>query len=271
MNKQNKQAFTLVELIVVITILAILWTIAFISLQWYSSSARDSKRISDVQNIKKSLELFSLNTWKYPQPDNYSTISYWTQDLRYQWIVWDQIATNLSRNLNEKPLDPLTETEYTYSTTYSQTEYEILSIYESDLVSQNNNLLNQINAANANYPKISGNYNWVYVKAGNTYIPTPSIINALITDLDLEIITDWLESQIITWWQNNIANWQIEAQTWNLTNMTVEVFTWELDTTKWEDNNWNKELLAQALINAYTWTTLATSWIYKDIAESSWT
>ena len=32
MNKQ-KQAFTLVELIVVITILAILWTIAFISLQ----------------------------------------------------------------------------------------------------------------------------------------------------------------------------------------------------------------------------------------------
>jgi len=32
----NKKAFTLVELIVVITILAILWTIAFISLQGYS-------------------------------------------------------------------------------------------------------------------------------------------------------------------------------------------------------------------------------------------
>ena len=52
MKSQNKQAFTLVELIVVITIIAILWTIAFISLQWYSKSSRDSKRISDIQNIK---------------------------------------------------------------------------------------------------------------------------------------------------------------------------------------------------------------------------
>jgi len=33
-QKTNKQAFTLVELIVVILILVILWTIAFISLQW---------------------------------------------------------------------------------------------------------------------------------------------------------------------------------------------------------------------------------------------
>ena len=47
MNKQKK-AFTLVELIVVITILAILWTIAFISLQWYSRDSRDSVRISDM-------------------------------------------------------------------------------------------------------------------------------------------------------------------------------------------------------------------------------
>jgi prepilin-type N-terminal cleavage/methylation domain-containing protein len=65
MKKQNNSLwFTLVELIVVITILAILWTIAFISLQWYSAQARDSKRLSDIQNIKSSLELFSINTWK---------------------------------------------------------------------------------------------------------------------------------------------------------------------------------------------------------------
>ncbi|MFK7780612.1 MAG: prepilin-type N-terminal cleavage/methylation domain-containing protein, partial [Candidatus Gracilibacteria bacterium] len=50
----NKKAFTLVELIVVITILAILGTIAFISLQGYSKSSRDSVRISDVSNMKIS-------------------------------------------------------------------------------------------------------------------------------------------------------------------------------------------------------------------------
>jgi len=62
-QKINKQAFTLVELIVVITILAILWTIAFISLAWYSQDARDSTRISDLSTMKTSLELFHLNAW----------------------------------------------------------------------------------------------------------------------------------------------------------------------------------------------------------------
>ncbi|MDD3145345.1 MAG: type II secretion system protein [Candidatus Gracilibacteria bacterium] len=50
-----KKAFTLVELIVVITILAILGTIAFINLQGYSTGARDSKRLSDINNIQKKI------------------------------------------------------------------------------------------------------------------------------------------------------------------------------------------------------------------------
>ena len=54
LNTGTKSWFTLVELIVVITILAILWTIAFISLQGYSRSARDVRRTTDIQNIKKS-------------------------------------------------------------------------------------------------------------------------------------------------------------------------------------------------------------------------
>ena len=60
--KFNKiiKGFTLVELIVVITILAILWTISFISLQWYSMRSRDSVRISDIKNIITNLELFKL-------------------------------------------------------------------------------------------------------------------------------------------------------------------------------------------------------------------
>ena len=51
-------AFTLVELIVVITILAILWTVAFISFQWYTKDTRETVRISDIQNIKKWYGLF---------------------------------------------------------------------------------------------------------------------------------------------------------------------------------------------------------------------
>lgn len=55
MKNIKKQWFTLVELIVVITILAILWSIAFISLQGYSADARNSKRTSDLGSIQTSL------------------------------------------------------------------------------------------------------------------------------------------------------------------------------------------------------------------------
>ncbi len=55
--RNTKKAFTLVELIVVITILAILGTIAFISLQGYSADARNSKRTSDLGNIQGAMSL----------------------------------------------------------------------------------------------------------------------------------------------------------------------------------------------------------------------
>ena len=55
MNLQTKKAFTLVELIVVITILAILSTIGFLSLQWFTLTSRDSVRITDISNIKHKI------------------------------------------------------------------------------------------------------------------------------------------------------------------------------------------------------------------------
>jgi len=50
------KGFTLVELIVVITILAILGTIAFISLQGYSQEAKNSKVINDVRALGTAVE-----------------------------------------------------------------------------------------------------------------------------------------------------------------------------------------------------------------------
>lgn len=54
--RNTKKAFTLVELIVVITILAILGTIAFISLQGYSQDAKNSKVTSDLRTIVSAVE-----------------------------------------------------------------------------------------------------------------------------------------------------------------------------------------------------------------------
>lgn len=56
MRNTNKQAFTLVELIVVITILAILGTIAFLSLQGYSQDAKNTKVITNVSSLVTAIE-----------------------------------------------------------------------------------------------------------------------------------------------------------------------------------------------------------------------
>jgi prepilin-type N-terminal cleavage/methylation domain-containing protein len=264
MHKNNK-AFTLVELIVVITIIAILWTIAFISLQWYSLKARDSRRTSDVSNIKTSLELFVLNASYYPEPDNAWEVyhSWWL--LWKQWTVWDNVSTNLSRNLQAKPIDPLTEVEYVYSTIYSKKEYELLSIYESDIAS-NNNVVNQTSAANGVYTKIDWTYNWLYIKTPSYFVMLPSII----TSEDIPFWT-WLiltnaniKSQIITNWDNVPARWQKPAITWWIEELTLQVYTWTIT-----DNSspGEKKALAEKIRAAYAWTVLAHRSLYKTILD----
>nr|MDD3720845.1 type II secretion system protein [Candidatus Gracilibacteria bacterium] len=129
MQQNSKKAFTLVELIVVITILAILGSIAFISLQSYTKNARDGQRLSDINNIRKNLELFLTEKGFYPTPDNGVNITYSGSTAWIQGTVGDNVIKNLQK-LNKKPTDPLTQNEYTYSITNLKTEYQIGAILE---------------------------------------------------------------------------------------------------------------------------------------------
>jgi len=64
------RAFTLVELIVVITIVWILSTVGFVSYSWYLTWARDSNRISQLVKIGDSLQVYAANK-SLPLPDDY--------------------------------------------------------------------------------------------------------------------------------------------------------------------------------------------------------
>ena len=255
MHKQkiNKNAFTLVELIVVITILAILWTIAFISLQWYSRDARDSVRASDVNLMKKSLELYYLDAWKYPTPDNWYIVDYDGDTLWTQWIFWENVLKNLSRNISEIPTDPLTDQNYVYSLANNKSEYEILWLFEwSDLT--NLNAINRTNAAETTYiPKVTWNYNWVFLKTTNYIVPTPSIINAEVDEANITLDTNNIKSQVTNKGQNIPSNlWNVISQTWAL-NIILSPYTGTI--TK---NSTDQEKLdaIQAIKDAYTGSEL---------------
>jgi prepilin-type N-terminal cleavage/methylation domain-containing protein len=60
--------FTLVELIVVITILVILGTVAFLNVGGFSGSARDASRVSDIANISKGLDIYRTKNSTIPAP-----------------------------------------------------------------------------------------------------------------------------------------------------------------------------------------------------------
>ncbi len=205
--KKKKSWFTLVELIVVITILAILWTIAFISFQNYTKNSRDWVRIADINLLKKNLEIFITEKWFYPAPDNGTNITYdgwlaWTQ-----WTVWDNVITNLAR-INKKPVDPLTGNEYTYSLANNKVEYQIWAIFE--LGWELSYILPIIQKANAATTKtatafVTWTYNEKIIKVStwstDYILAVPSIINASLDDTDLQdIIT---KKQLV---YNNYSN-----------------------------------------------------------------
>lgn len=117
------KAFTVVELIIVITIVAILATIAFVSYQWFTTSSRDANRLSSLTNIEKGLNIFQIKTWKLPFPENSITLlSNWVV-IWYQWDIADQTSQLL--NFSKTPLEEWDGTYFTYSTNINRNIFQI--------------------------------------------------------------------------------------------------------------------------------------------------
>ena len=62
----NRRAFTLVELLVVISIIGLLSTIAIVSLNSARVKSRDTKRIADLKQISTAVELYINATGALP-------------------------------------------------------------------------------------------------------------------------------------------------------------------------------------------------------------
>lgn len=65
----KRSGFTLVELLVVITILAILSVIGITAFSGVQKNARDSRRKGDLRSIKIALELYKQTNGRYPGTD----------------------------------------------------------------------------------------------------------------------------------------------------------------------------------------------------------
>jgi prepilin-type N-terminal cleavage/methylation domain-containing protein len=262
----NTKAFTLVELIVVITILAILWTIGFISLQWYSKSARDSTRISDITSMEKILNLYKLTNTQYPTPVDPTIVTYSGSTAWTQWVFW---KTAYTRNamMSNVPLDPVTALEYPYSVTADGQEYELAAVLENPIASSITSSAYAGTQEAQIYVK--WNYNGKFlrvIKDDTTYLLwVPSIIASDITSVDIENILiskrlvynghknlpasfswsvydtnppDWFDF----WWASYVASGMI-------------LFAWDMNDL--ETDQAQRVTLFDNLQASYSWTTIS--------------
>ena len=73
MSLKQQKGFTLIELLVVISIIGVLSTIAMTSLNGARAKARDVKRMTEIGEIQKALELYYADNGKYPTPGSSAT------------------------------------------------------------------------------------------------------------------------------------------------------------------------------------------------------
>ena len=128
MNKKNKRGFTIAELIVVVMILAILWTIAFLSTKWYLKKTRDAVRWTDLRTIELALET-QLTNWQrlFVPKDKVDILASWSL-IWHQWYMSEDILNKILVNKWWK--DPLDNSLYTYSIDRYKEKYQLMWFME---------------------------------------------------------------------------------------------------------------------------------------------
>lgn len=122
-----KKGFTLVELIVVISIVGILSTIGFVSYSSYLVGTRDTNRLGQIANISQALQVYGA-TNRLPLPDDFIEIQVNGDAVAYQGTAWVNVLSALDYNNGWK--DPKENTYFTYMVSKDRKAFQLLTFME---------------------------------------------------------------------------------------------------------------------------------------------
>jgi general secretion pathway protein G len=103
----TSDGFTLVELLVVISIIGILIGLSIFGLQGARESARDANRKADLQEIRSGLEIYKADCGSYPSTLASSLVG-----------TVQNVSSSCSTSntyISEVPLDPVSSSPYSYN------------------------------------------------------------------------------------------------------------------------------------------------------------
>lgn len=124
----NKTWFTIVELVVAMTILLVLTGLGFYSYTQNVVDARDSVRVSDLASVSSQLKLYKKARWAYPLPgDSFNILNRW-RTVANQWVLNEDVTLT---TLDKIPYDPSLDRPYIYSTTRNKQEFQLALTLES--------------------------------------------------------------------------------------------------------------------------------------------
>jgi len=111
-----KKSFTLIEILVVVTIIGLLTLTAVVTYSVFLKQSRDAKRKTDLEQIRASLEMYRSNNDTYPVGSVYATtLSVLTTPVTY---------------IQSLPTDPKSSS-YSYYYTGSASDYTIAAYLEN--------------------------------------------------------------------------------------------------------------------------------------------
>lgn len=287
MNNTHKW-FTLIELVVVISIMMILSAVWFINYSWSLLDSRNSARISDMWSIKISLWNHKLKNGTYPTPWNFFSIT-------NSWTVIKQGLLNESvetLEIKQKPRDPLIKWRYyTYSTTSNWLFFQAALSLEETSVSENTDKMRAL--VDWDYQSSSYNLAPTIVFATNSTGTIQSLSWAFILNKWTYNLPYGLKWDFVNWWRNFST---ITTQAWinipkycwfysctEIYEKWRSVWDWEyciLDEnqnqintqcymssiwSQWKDISWTNCSVSDIVIWNQTWawcnSTLWTSWL----------
>lgn len=154
---KREKGFTLIEILVVMTIMGILASVGLANFRSSQIKARDVKRKSDLSEVQRGLEMYYNDYGAYPA-ENQGKIK-----VSGDVLVWGSDSMEDSKGtiyINILPNDPTGNPEYCYSVSDTGSYYKLYAKLENDLDPKKLNPLRSCNSL--------GVYNYGVSSSGTT-------------------------------------------------------------------------------------------------------